>query len=422
MTAKVYHSELWGLRESKYDWLKENDIHHTEWSRLTPKSEFYFFIPRDERLLEQYEKYQKITDIFPHNGVGMTTARDKFVIDNDIKILENRIRLFKNSKFIDENLHNFFEIRKKKGWNIRKAWNMLQSINDSELKKFILPVLYRPFDIRWIFYHDSVVWRTVKIIMLHMMQENLGLITVRQVAEGIFNHAIITKSIVESRITLSNKGIAYLYPLYIYRTANKKDLFNNINSVEKQPNITPEFFKIFKELYTKKPTPESIFYYIYAVLYSNIYRKKYAEFLKIDFPRIPFTKDYGLFSKMGDWGQKLVDLHLLKSSELEDPIAKFSAAGDNKVEKLTYDKNTLRVYINKTQYFEGVPQEVWEYQIGGYQVCNKWLKDRKGRKLSLEDIKHYCRIVTSLQKTIETQKEIDELYPEVEKDVIESWD
>jgi len=160
-------------------------------------------------------------------------------------------------------------------------------------------------------------------------------------------------------------------------------------------------------------------YYIYAVLYSNTYRTKYAEFLKIDFSRIPFTKDYEIFSKMAEYGQRLVELHLLKSIEIDQPIAKFHGKGDERVDKLRYDEKEKRVYINESQYFEGITKEIWEYQIGGYQVCNKWLKDRKKKFLSLDDIKHYCKIVTSLQKTIEVQQAIDDIYPEVEKETVE---
>lgn len=185
----------------------------------------------------------------------------------------------------------------------------------------------------------------------------------------------------------------------------------------KRPNISEAIFHELSSIYDEKPTPEEIFFYIYAVLYSNIYRKTYAEFLRIDFPRIPFTKDYGLFKKMGEIGERLVDLHLIKSSELTPPVSKFQGKGDYKVEKVRYEQD--KVYINNAQYFEGIAPEVWAYQIGGYQVCEKWLKDRKGRKLSLEEIKHYCHIVTALKKTIEFQEKIDIIYPEVEKEIIE---
>ena len=149
---KVLYSERWGLRKQKYDWLSNNGMATTKWQEITPKAEFYLFVPRDEKLLEQYVKSLKITEIFPLNGVGMTTARDHFVIDTDKNRLINRIRLFKHSKYPDDELHEFFQIRKKKGWGIRKAWKMLQNVSDSDLTSLTLRVLYRPFDIRWIFY------------------------------------------------------------------------------------------------------------------------------------------------------------------------------------------------------------------------------------------------------------------------------
>lgn len=432
--CKVFHSEIWGLRENKNDWLLENDVKTTNWQKVSPKSEFYLFIPRDERRLERYEKYPKVADIFPLNGVGMTTARDSFVIDRDKNTLLNRIRLFKNSKYSDDDLHTFFQINRKKGWSIRKAWNMLQSISDSDLNKFVLPVVYRPFDVQWIFYHDSVVWRTVKRVMHHMMQENLALCIGRagQVVglEKPWNIVFCSDCIED--FNLFYRGGNVNLPLYIYQdTDNSPNHVRGTNRTmmmifepaeayrPKKPNINQAFLDFLTKTYAKMAKPEKIFYYIYAVLYSNIYRIKYAEFLKIDFPRVPFTKDYEIFSKMGEYGKRLVGLHLLKSVEIDQPIAKFQGKGDERVEKLRYDEKEKRTYINESQYFEGITEEVWQYQIGGYQVCNKWLKDRKKKLLSLDDIKHYCKIVTSIQKTIEVQKAIDDIYPEVEKETVE---
>jgi predicted helicase len=418
--CKVYHSEIWGLREKKYDWLLENDINTIKWQKLLPKSKFYLLIPREEKLLEQYDKYPKITEIFPLNGVGMTTARDGFVIDRDKNILLNRIRLLKNSKYSDDDLHTFFQINRKKGWSIRKAWNMLQSLSDSDLNKFILPVLYRPFDVQWIFYHDSVVWRTVKRVMCHMMQENLALCVGRagQVVglEKLWNIVFCSDSIED--FNLFYRGGNVNCPLYLYPDTDKKDLFSHKIQLEKRkPNISPKLFTTLAQLFKKEPIPEEVFFYIYATLYSNTYRTKYAEFLKTDFPRIPFTKNYKLFCKMGEYGEKLVDLHLLKSNELDRPIAKFQGKADNKVERVKYGQG--KVHINNDQHFEGISPEVWQYQIGGYQVCDKWLKDRKGRILSLDDIKHYCKVATALKKTIEVQEEIDIVYTDIEKEIIE---
>jgi predicted helicase len=162
---------------------------------------------------------------------------------------------------------------------------------------------------------------------------------------------------------------------------------------------------------------------VYAVLYAPTYRERYAEFLRIDFPRIPFTANVEVFREMARLGERLATLHLLTSTELDPPAAKFEGDGDNRVAKtgkkgLRYEPSIGRVYINGAQYFAPVPSEVWEYRVGGYQVCEKWLKDRKGRRLELEDIRTYCRIVTSLGLTIGIQEEIESVYPGVEERLI----
>ena len=169
--------------------------------------------------------------------------------------------------------------------------------------------------------------------------------------------------------------------------------------------------------FSKEKNPEKILNYIYAVLYSNFYRQKYQEFLKIDFPRIPFTKNNELFEKLSRLGEQLILLHLMKSPELTDPIMKYKGPGDSNVEKRLYDETTRRVYIKDLQYFENVDSDVWKYDIGGYQVLDKWLKDRVGKALSAEDIRHYCKVVTAISKTIDIQKEIDRFYAKVENEL-----
>ena len=265
-------------------------------------------------------------------------------------------------------------------------------------KKKIVPILYRPFDIRYTYYTGKsrgFLCMPRPKIMRHMIPgDNLALITSRLTKGETFKHAQVTCNVVEvicMSPKTSNNG--FVFPLYLYPDKDKKDLFTHNKEEEKQPNINPEFFAVLSAVYGKELIPEDIFYYIYAVLYSNIYRTKYAEFLKIDFPRVPFVKDYKLFRRMGECGEGLVDLHLLKSNELDTPVAKFRGQGDNKVEKVKYEQG--RAYIDDDQFFQNISPEIWEYQIGGYQVCSKWLKDRKGRILSLDDIRHYCKVVTA---------------------------
>ncbi|MBV6342770.1 type ISP restriction/modification enzyme [Candidatus Magnetobacterium casense] len=405
---RVSYAEIYGERETKHCWLDKNDINTTQWKDIQPKSEYYLFIPRDESLLPAYDKYTKITDIFPVNSVGIVTARDKLTIHRTRDEVWQTVLNFSRLDTRDARQAYSLGIDTR-DWKVELAQKDL--LNGGLDRKNILPILYRPFDIRFTYYTGNsrgfhCMPRTE--IMQHMVQGNIGLITVRQVAEGVFNHAFVSERIIESRVTLSNKGIAFLFPQYLSLSHYEG------NEIIKQSNISPNIIKSLSKLYKTEPSPEEIFHYIYAVLYSNTYRTRYAEFLKIDFPRVPFTRDHSVFTRMAQYGKDLVELHLLKAPDLEPPLARFQGNGDNKVIKLRYDNTRQHLYINATQYFEGLPNDVWQYQIGGYQVCEKWLKDRKTRTLSFEEVKSYCKIVTALQKTINIQNEIDMLYHKLE--------
>jgi predicted helicase len=296
-----------------------------------------------------------------------------------------------------------------------RDWKVSLAQEDLEVtglkKKYIVPILYRPFDIRYTYYtgHSRGFHCMPRPeVMNNMLKDNLALITSRLTKGEEYKHTLISANISEV-ILLSSKtsNNAFVFPLYVYKQEEKK------------PNINSHLIRALTEAYGQQLKPGDILNYIYSVLFSNTYRNKYTEFLETDFPRVPFTTDYSHFIDVGRLGRKLVDLHLMKSTELQKPIAKFQGDGDNTVEKIAYREGETRLYINKTQYFEGITRNMWEYLIGGYQVLSKWLKYRKGRKLSLEDIKHFCKVATALKKTIEIQEEIDKLYPDVEKDVIE---
>jgi hypothetical protein len=416
----VFHSDLWGTRDKKYEWLLGNDITSTDWQSLTPKSEFYLYIPRDEKLLERYEKAPKITDIFPVNSVGIVTARDKLTIHwTPEKVWKTVLNFSKMDDVVARLTYNLG--KDVRDWKVELAQ---KDLIDSGLdREKIVPILYRPFDIRFTYYTGrsrGFHCMPRKKVMHHMQQENLGLIIPKRVETKIpWSHILCSNEIVE-HVAVSLKTIDYVFPLYTHPDEDHKNLFSHLESAKgRQPNINPKLFSALIKAYQNKPIPEDIFYYIYAVLYANEYRTKYAEFLRIDFPRVPFTKHFELFQKMGAFGKHLAELHLMKSTELDPPLAKFQGTGMNRVDTLKFNQKNSRMYINKDQYFEGIEKAVWEYQIGGYQVCHKWLKDRKGRVLSLEEIKHYCKVVTAIKKTIETQKDIDAVYPETEKELIE---
>ena len=419
--AKVYHADCWGLQEEKYVWLSEHDWEASDWQEVRPRSEFYLFVPRDEEALERYNKFVKVTDIFPVNSVGIVTSRDRLVFDFDKKTLERRIRTFLDPNLSDEFVRETFKLKNTQSWSLPEKRNLIQQDKDWERK--IVLCFYRPFDIRWLFYHYDVIDRGREEVMRHMlMGENMALIMPKRVEHvGSWQHSFVCK-VISDHVVVSLKTIDYHFPLYFYPDADRGNLFARYDPSERRPNLNPKAVEALAAAYGREPSPEEILSYIYGVLYVPTYREKYAEFLRLDFPRIPFTKDCGLFQKLAVLGERLVDLHLLRSSELDPPIARFQGEGDSRVQTgkkgLRYEPKSQWVYINEAQFFEDVPPEVWEYQIGGYQVCHKWLKDRKDRCLTLDEIVTYCRIVTALLKTIAIQAEIDKLYPHVEETLL----
>ncbi len=429
---RVLHADLWGLRQAKYEALSEADLAHTDWQELRPQSSpYYLFVPWDVQLLTEYEQGWKVTDAFPLNGVGMTTARDGFVIDHDRDKLLERVSAFRESTLGDDDLHQRFGIRRKKGWSIRRASQMLQDVPDGELDKMTVRVLYRPFDVRWICWHDAIVWRTVKQVMRHMLAGENATLCIGRAGQVVgpmtWNIIFVSRQIQD--FNLFYRGGNVNFPLYLYPDPEGKTqkLFEELHwpagKGGRVPNLSPDFVR---ELEAKlgmsfvsdgqgdgKKTfgPEDIFHYIYAVFHSPTYRERYAEFLKIDFPRVPLTSSKALFAQLASLGDKLVSLHLLEARELNNSGVGFNVPGTDEVEKVRYDEAHQRVYINKTQFFEPVPMEVWEFHVGGYQVCHKWLKDRKGRSLSFDDISHYRKIVKALKETITLMAEVDASIP-----------
>jgi len=265
--------------------------------------------------------------------------------------------------------------------------------------------------------------------MHHMENENLAFLTHRPQSPKDFTYAYCTTLIGDQNVAANKTGgggNSFQFPLYLYTTPEETagTLFAQSETTHK-PNLAPAFIRALEEKLgmkfavdsvgrTASPTyftPEDVFYYAYAVFHSPTYRTRYAEFLKIDFPRLPLTGDKQLFAKLVAKGRELVELHLLKSAKVDDFITTYPEAGDNKVEKVAYASG--KVYINTHQYFGNVPEEVWEFKVGGYQVCEKWLKDRKGRALTMEDINHYQRVVVVLKETIRLMGEVDK--------VIEAW-
>ncbi len=285
-----------------------------------------------------------------------------------------------------------------------------------DYKAKITPYIYRPFDSRFVFYYPKIIERgdARDSLMKHLLSENLAIATTRKLAASSdFRHIFVSSEVTDmGYISNRTSESCYFFPLYLYPDERREKLLDEkaSNKPERTSNFTAEFLQVVKSALGTEPTPEEIFYYIYAVLYSPTYRKRYEEFLKIDFPRVPLPEDYEKFKKLSEMGKELVELHLLTHPSLGDTSVGFTESGSDEVEKVYYEENRERVWINKEQYFDGISKVVWEYRIGAYQVLAKYLKDRKKekRKLSLEEIEHYMRVAKAIARTIEMQGEVEE--------------
>lgn len=415
--CQVHHAELYGLRETtKYASLRQNTVKTTAWQDIVPRSESYLFVPRHEQLFAIYQTYPSLNDIFLQSSVGVATARDKLTLQWTPDDVWATILNF--SKLDAEVARAAYNLGKDaRDWKVKLAQQDL--VESGFDKEKIIPIFYRPFDMRYTYYTGkSRGFHCMPRgdIMRHILAgSNMCLTYTRSTTTAkSFTHVFCTQHGIIARFYPDAACVPYFSPLYTYP---EKNLFNHTQqAITKEPNLSPELLNKLSQIYGILPTPEEIFYYIYALLYAPTYRLKYAEFLSNDFPRLPFTANYELFRQMADYGQQLTTYHFLTAPELNPPFTKFQGTGENIIENVSYDHESQQIHINVQQYFAPLSSEAWDYQIAGYQVCHKWLRDRKGRRLAFEDIKQYCQIATAIQKTIDLQKDIDLLYPQIEED------
>lgn len=424
----VHHAELWGSRKSKYKTLLETDIASTPWTPMdniahqSCLGQFFFFTPKAFDNIDEYCEGWSLSEI--SEGIsGIETKRDHLAIDFELSTLKKRISDFVEGDYTNEERKEHFEVRDNE-WVVASAVDALR--HDTSWKQGFVPCLYRAFDSRWIIYNGTILSRDRGPLMAGMTRENLGLVAARQSKEPFA--VLVTDSVCCHKIvTVYDRS--FLFPLYLYPSTKQAHLFEAGEEPQKRKaNLAPEFVAEFaaKLGLTYLPDgrgdgqatfgPEDIFDYLYAVFHCPTYRSRYAEFLKIDFPRLPLTAQPHLFWTLCSLGKELVGLHLMERSSGTKPIYPVALPNNdpaqNTVGKVQYTEphgsQQGRVYINSAQYFKGVPADVWAFQIGGYQVCHKWLKDRKGRTLSFDDIKHYQNIVAVLGETIRLMNSIEE--------------
>ena len=391
--AEVYHRDLFGTRQYKYEQLDNLNWKDDIWTRLEPQTPSYFFVPKDTELQEEYERGFKINELFVNNVVGISTSKDSVVVcSTKEKAIELKydLRDLTASEFREK----YQTGNDSRDWSVERA---KQDIIDNWDKAEATEYAYRPFDMKFLVYtgktNGNVAWPRYRF-MRHLLHPlNLGLLVTKSNRQLSTGYCFIVNRIVDRHILDSSADATYAFPLYNVGEADS--IFEKDNNLV--PNFNHNIFNKVADSLGFSPEPEQLFYYIYAVLHTPSYRQRYKEFLKIDFPRIPYPANRTEFEHLADTGKRLADLHLMRDSNTWAVETTFPESGNCKVEDIKRKEN--RVYINEKQYFGNVSETAWTFYIGGYQPAQKWLKDRKGHALSFIDIRHYEEIIHALDAT-----------------------
>ena len=387
----VWRGDLWGKRLKKYEFLASRTLRAADLQTVSPVAPYYFCHNLNAGKLAEYEKGIRIPDIMPASSVGIVTSRDKLTIAYTEKEIQERV-----SDFVSRDVEDAREKFNLKGdvedWKVRWAQE------DVRKGGSIIRIRYRPFDDRYTFYTGRSRGFHVRprdSISRQLLGPNLALITSRLTKGEDFRHVQASDKPAEV-ICMSSKtsNNGFVFPL---RMEGDKE------------NFAPVFRTFIDSQYDHHYSPEEIFGYIYAVLHAPEYRRRYVEFLRIDFPRIPFPENAGEFETLSRLGWALVQAHLLNDL-CHSGLAEYHGQGDHRVEAVCYSAEEEAIRINKTQKFKPLPQAVWQFQIGGYQVLDKYLKSRKGRALTLEEIGHVAKVAESLAFTIGQMASIDAAY------------
>jgi predicted helicase len=394
----VYYSEIYGKREEKFKLLNENNVQKINWKKINYSQPYYFFEPKDFRQKEEYNKGFNLKELFNIQGSGIKFRKDNLLVKNHFSKESVKEMLTDVENLPNLSLLHKYDFKETDDWKIDQKRYLFKFPKDEDIHR----VAYKPFDFRWTYYPIHQINQIIPrgdsrvSLMKNFIKPNVGFCLMRGLVNSkVFNTILLTKDLME----LNFYGFqTYVFPLYKYLEDGSKISNFNIEITNKIKNIVGE------------TESEELMNYIYAVLYSKTYREKFVDFLKIDFPRIPYPKDAQNFKKLIELGQELRGLHLMESPLLDNFITTYPVGGSNTVEKITYTDNKL--FINKDQYFGNISQSVWDFYIGGYQPAQKWLKDRKGRILDDDDLEHYQKIIVVLNETIKVMDKIEEVWKE----------
>ncbi len=403
--ARVYHYELFGKRFEKYAFLAKTSFSDIPWKELSPQAPQYFFVPKDFSVQIEYEKGFKIDELMGEYISGVQTGRDNLYVDYSKENLSNRIlKLFSSDK--DDTFIETYKVKDSSGYNLISRISNSQYRSDK-----IIDFCYRPLDNRKIYYDENLIKRAFYKIQSNLLRDNICFLCCKQLSSSEYNHIFTSNKVSDlNSVSLQTKEQSYVFPLYLYPTEGEEKLGET-----RKPNLDEKIWNKIDKCAKLKTTPEQIFDYIYGVLHTPSYREKYKEFLKIDFPRIPYPENKEDFERIASIGNKLRKLHLME--EIPPQATSFDIEGDNAVSEIRFEREipdqvgddiSGKVYINKTQYFANVPELAWNFYIGGYQPAQKWLKDRKNRTLTYDDISHYRKIIAILLETHKLMQNLDE--------------
>jgi hypothetical protein len=421
LSRGVFRADLWGSRREKLDWLASHDVSDTDWTEIAPHRPHFLFARLDPEAEARYEGFVPLPEVFPVRSVGVVTGRDEFALAFERRLLEARIdRFFKWAP--GEPVERVWpSLRRTRSWDPETARRRVRE--DEHWRTRLLPILYRPFDHRWIFYSDAVVERPRRAVMEHMLRGgNLGLVVPRQGRGG--GGAFVTRHLAGHK-AVSAYDINSLFPLYVAPDPpGTGSLFAGADADPGgglRSNLGRDLRGRLGRAYGACPSPEEVMGYVYSVLYAPGYRAAYAPLLELDFPRVPWPRERELFRSMAALGGRLIDLHLLRAPDLVPPDVllegpKGPMVLDRPVEHHAAERRVMVSAVG--HFFSGIPAAVWEYEIGGYQVLRRWLTDRRATTPSLEEIEVFCKIATALARTLALQEEIDRLYPKVERDLL----
>ena len=420
--GKVFHFDLFGSRESKYEFLWRHSLNKVKFKRLKPAAPHYFFTPRDYSLESEYQKGFSVADLMPVSTSGVTTARDRFTIHHSAAEVQETIETF--LRLSDQDARERFNLGADvRDWKVSLARKDLE--DDGPDYQRITPIMYRPFDRRHTYYtgrSKGFHCNPREKVMRHFLAgENIGLIVTRHAITDNWSHVQVANTLIEARIHYSNKGVANLLPLYLYPGSKPRSREQGIGEPpSRKPNLNMDIVKEIAanlkmefayedEQRRNAFFPEDLLDYIYAVLHSPGYRETYRELLNTDFPRAPFPADKKQFRALVNLGAELRALHLMESGKLNKLTTAYPQTGDNIVRQVKREKDKVR--INKTQHFAEIPEVAWNFHIGGYQPAQKYLKERKDRELTPDEIRHYQKIIVALVETEKITQEIDAHLP-----------